>query len=175
MTSDVVAALQRAEAVFKRRPKTGMHEDAPAMAQWRGGTRVVARHANGAEIQTDLARELGGSGDQVSPGWLMRAGLAACAATSIAMAAAIQGIELTRLEVQARSRSDARGVLGMIDEGGQAVNPRPRDLQLHVRIGATGVANSRLRALVELGCQRSPVPDALQHAVPIAMVIDVVA
>ena len=74
----------------------GMHDDAPATARWRGGTRVVTSHANGIEIPTDMPGELGGSGDRVTPGWLFRAGLASCAATRIAMGAAAEGIELTR-------------------------------------------------------------------------------
>jgi uncharacterized OsmC-like protein len=60
-----------------------------------------------------MPSEVGGSGDQVTPGWLFRAGLASCAATRIAMAAAAEGIELATLEVRASSRSDTRGLLGM--------------------------------------------------------------
>ncbi|MEJ7688909.1 MAG: hypothetical protein WKG52_19115, partial [Variovorax sp.] len=84
---DIAAALQRVEAVLQRRPETGLHDDAPAAARWERGTRVVTHHASGAQMATDMPGELGGSGDQVTPGWLFRAGLASCAATSIVVSA----------------------------------------------------------------------------------------
>jgi uncharacterized OsmC-like protein len=110
---DIAAAIHRAQAVFGRRPQAGLHEDPAALAQWSGGTRVVTRHANGAQFQTEMPTELGGTGDSITPGWLMRAGLASCTATSIAMAAATESIELNRLEVLVASRSDARGLRRM--------------------------------------------------------------
>jgi len=71
----VRTALQRVETLLRRRPDIGLHDDAPATVRWSAGTRVVARHANGTEISTDMPAELGGSGDRVTPGWLFRAGL----------------------------------------------------------------------------------------------------
>ncbi len=171
-TQDLAAALQRATTVFQRRPEAGLHDDAPAAARWEGGTRVVASHANGTQISSDMPSELGGSGDRITPGWLFRAGLASCSATSIAMAAAAEGIALTALEVRASSRSDTRGVLGMADAGGAPVQAGPRDVQLTVRISAPGVAPERLRALVEDGLRRSPIPNAVQNATPLALHID---
>jgi hypothetical protein len=88
------------------------------------------------------------------------------------MAAAAEGIELTTLEVLANSRSDTRGMLGM-DVEGEPVRAGPVDVQLHVRICAHGVSPERLRALVEDGCRCSPVPNAVHHAVPVALRIDV--
>lgn len=170
---DVGAALQRARAVLTRRPSAGLHDDAPATAYWENGTRVVARHANGAQVPTDMPAELGGSGDQVTPGWLFRAGLASCAATSIAMNAATHGIELTMLEVHASSRSDARGVLGMEGADGRLVYAGPCDVQLQVRISARGVAAERLRAVVEQSLRSSPIPTAVRDPVPMALRIEV--
>lgn len=172
-TQDIATALRRAEKVFRRRPTTGIHDDAPAAARWLGGTRVVSSHANGTQVATDMPAELGGSGDRVTPGWLFRAGLASCAATSIAMTAAAQEIELTSLEVFASSRSDTRALLGMSDVDGKPVPPGPSDLRLQVRISANGVEPARLRALVEEGCRRSPIPNAVLKAVPMALRIDV--
>ena len=114
-TRDIAAALQRVESVLRRRPEVGIHDDAPAASHWDGGLRVVTRHASGLQVVTDMPGELGGAGDQLTPGWLLRAALASCAATRIAMAAAAAGIELRSLEARAESRSDARGLLGMAD------------------------------------------------------------
>jgi uncharacterized OsmC-like protein len=173
MTQQPLAeALQRVQAVLQRRPETGLHEDGPATARWTGGTRVVASHANGTQMPTDMPTELGGTGDQVTPGWLFRAGLAACASTSIVMAAAAESIALTALEVKATSRSDTRGLLGMAGADGQPVHAGPGDVQLAVRIAADGVPPERLRALVQAAVGRSPIPSALQAATPLALRID---
>ena len=169
----IAAAMQRVAALLKRRPEAGLHDDTPATACWRSGTLVVSGHANGLQILTDMPHELGGGGDQVTPGWLLRAGLASCLTTRIAMGAAARGIRLTALEVEARSRSDVRGLLGMADAEGAAVSPGPRDMQLLVRITAQGISPERLRALVEESQRCSPVPSALRNIVPVNLRIDV--
>jgi hypothetical protein len=140
---DLATALQRVHAVLQRRPDSGLHDDAPATARWSGGTRVVASHANGAQVATDMPAELGGTGDQVTPGWLFRAGFASCAATSIVMAAAREGITLQTLELKASSRSDARGLLGMADANGQPLDSMPRVARAPA---CTGRARHRLLA-----------------------------
>lgn len=172
-TRTVAAAMQRVMAILGRRPEMGLQDDAPASALWEGGTRVETRHANGTRVQTDMPTEFGGTGDQVSPGWLLRAGLASCAATRIVMAAAQEGIALTTLEVVASSRSDTRGLLGMRDERGALVPAEPGEVTLRVRIAAPGVPPQRLRGLVEGAQRMSPVTAALHHAVPIALHTDI--
>ena len=165
--------LKRVRAILERRPETGRHEDGPATARWAGGMRVVASHANGTELPSDMPTELGGTGDLITPGWLFRAGLASCATTSIAMAAAADGVALTSLKVKATSWSDTRGLLGMAESNGQPVFAGPGDVQLAVRIAADGVPPERLRALVQGAVARSPIPSALQAATPLALHIDV--
>jgi len=172
-TQAIAAAMQRVEQILQRRPGFGLHDDAPAAARWQGGTRVVSSHSNGTRMPTDMPAELGGDGEQVTPGWLLRAALASCAATRIAMGAAADGIELTMLEVLASSRSDTRGVLGMANAAGEPVQPRPYEVQLRVRICARGISPQRLRTLVEDSYRCSPVPDAVVNAVPVALCIDV--
>jgi uncharacterized OsmC-like protein len=169
----LAAALQRARTVLERRPDMGLHDDAPAIARLESGTRVASRHPNGMEVVSDMPRELGGGGEQVTPGWLFRAGLASCAATCIAMNAAMQGIALESLEVEATSRSDTRGALGMVEQDGTSVCAASRDLQMKVRVRATGVTGDVLRALVESGLACSPVPTAVRKGSPLALHIDI--
>jgi len=172
-TADLAAALERARNVYRRRPDLGLHDDAPATACWTPGTRVVASHANGTRVETDMPSELGGTGDRVTPGWLFRAGLASCAATTIAMTAASEGIALTLLEVQVGSRSDTRGLLGIAQADGEPVSSGPQDMRLRVRIAAAPeVARERLRALVETACRRAPVLNAVTCAQPILLEIE---
>ncbi|MDM0074517.1 OsmC family protein [Variovorax sp. J2P1-59] len=170
--ADIAAACQRVESVLQRRPEAGLHDDAPATARWSDGLRVVSSHANGTQIETDMPAEVGGSGDRVSPGWMLRAGWASCTATCIAMAAAAKGIELTSLEVRASSRSDLRGLLGMAGPDDEPVYAGPRDMQMHVRISARGVAADLLRALVEESYRSSPMACAVQDALPVSLHVD---
>ena len=170
---DIAIAMQRAKRVLQRHPEMALHDDAPATARWQGGTRIVSSHANGIHLSTDMPGELGGSGDQVTPGWLFRAGLASCFATCIAMGAADEGIELTTLEVLATSRSDSRGLLGVRDANGKAVFAGPSEVRLHVRIGAHNATAERLKALVKSSQPCSPIPNAVQCATPLAFHIDI--
>jgi uncharacterized OsmC-like protein len=173
--TDIAAALKRLEKVLSRSPKTGLHADAPATARWNGGTRVTTRHENGTQFATDLPPEVGGEGTATTPGWLLRAGLASCVATSIAMAAAVAGIQLSMLEIVATSRSDARGLLGMLDTTtGERVSAGPGELQLHVKIAsADGTSAERLRSLVEQSNACSPVSCAVQESNPIELRFEV--
>jgi uncharacterized OsmC-like protein len=170
---DIAAAVQRVESVLRRRPATGIHDDAPASARLQTGLRVVASHTNGTQMLTDMPTELGGSGNQVTPGWLFRAGLASCLVTRIAMGAAAAGIELTMLEVLASSRSDTRGLFGMADVSGDPVGAGPSEVRLLVKISAAGVSAAQLQTLVE-DCNRcSPICAAVRDTVPVALQIEV--
>ena len=170
---EIAAAMQRVEAILERRPDVGVHPEAPATARWDGGTRIVASHANGKAIATDMPAALGGAGNdvEVTPGWLFRAGFASCAATCIAMGAAARGIELASLEVTAKSRSDLRGLFGMKDADGTRVPAGPRDVELVVRIRALGVDRDRLRAMVEERYRCSPIASAVAGSMPVDLSI----
>jgi len=172
-TATIANALQRARAVFARRPQAAMHRDEPAIARWEHDMRVVCRHESGTQITTDMPRELGGDGDLPTPGWLLRAALASCLATRIAMEAAARGIVITRLEVVAASRSDARGLFGMADEAGERVLPAPCEIQLQVRVAAHNIAVEALRAAIEDSHRCSPVSAAVERAVPVNLRIEV--
>jgi uncharacterized OsmC-like protein len=175
MTIDSIAtALQRLTTVLGRRPELGLHEDAAAVARWQGGVNIECRHANGTSVRTDMPRDLGGGGNEVTPGWLFRAGLASCFATCVALQAAADGIVLTLLEVSAHSRSDTRGLLGMSTQEGAPVCAASRDIRLHVRLAAPDAAPHRLEALVTQTLRCSPIPSLVQRAVPVELDIEVV-
>ncbi len=174
MTAATIAnAVQRVRAVFARRPEAAMHADEPAIARWEQGLRVVSRHANGAHIVTDMPRELGGQGADVTPGWLLRAALASCLATRIAMEAAMREIVITRLEVVAASESDARGLFGMTDNAGEPIPPGPRGVQVRVRVAALNIAMESLRTMIEDSSRCSPVRFAVERSVPVSLHIDI--
>ncbi len=174
-TQDIAAALKRFGEVMRQRPSMAIGDDPPATTRWEGGLRFAATHANGKQVQSDMAVELGGTGDQVSPGWLFRAGLASCTATVIAMTAAIEGIELDSLELEVRSRSDSRPVLGISDADGAMIFPGAFDMEMVVRAAARGVAPDALRDLIERACSRSPSGAAIEAATPLRLRIEIEA
>jgi len=170
----IAEALARLEAALRQHPALGLHDESPAVTRWQGGTKFITRPPGGGpELLTDLPAQMGGDGEGVTPGWPVRAGLAACVATVIALHAASQGIELTSLEVAAGGRADVRGILGMTDEQGNAVSPGPTEMRLDVKIAAPGVSRERLQALVEQANRCSPASSALRQAVPVNLCIEV--
>lgn len=170
---EIAAAMERAQTVLARRPDMGLHDDMPGMARWQGGLSTLVSHVNGAQMVTDMPAELGGSGEYVSPGWLVRAGLAACTLTAIAMVAAAEGITLHSLEVRTDSRSDARGLLRLAGDDGKPCYPGPQDVRMVVRIAAASVSAERLRALVDTAQRCSPMGAAIEQAVPVALQVEV--
>ena len=92
----------------------------------------------------------------------MRAALANCDATLIAMRAAQVGIELSALEVIVDSESDDRGLLGVDD----SVPAGPLSMRTRIRIEADGVSEADLREIIHWAERHSPVADAIQRAVP---------
>ena len=166
---DVEVGVKRVVAAFQRRPEVAIHADSPAVSRWESGTRVVTRSGEALSVATDMPKELGGTGDQVTPGWLLRAGFASCAATSITIAAASEGIKLTALEVHVGSRSDARGLLGMSESNGEPVYAGMFDVELRVTIAADGSNPLALESLVTKCLSHSPVPCTLTTATPFAL------
>jgi uncharacterized OsmC-like protein len=169
----IAASMERVSTVLRRKPQAGLGEDSAATARWEGGLRTSVHSDKGYSVATDLPEEIGGEGSAVTPGWLLRAGLASCALTRVAMAAAAEGITLQTLEARATSRSDARGVLAIPEPDGRAVPAGPLAMELHIRIGAVGVPAERLRALVASTTGCSPVTCAVEQPLPVALHVDV--
>lgn len=153
-------ALQRVCTTFTQKPRLALQPDTPARAVWTGGLAMQVTHPDGHAVTTDMPQVMGGSGAAVSPGWLMRGGLAACTATVLAMRAQQLGIRLTRLEITVGSRSDARGMLGLDD----SVPAGPLDIDMQVEIAAEGQSEEALADLVAWADAHSPVGSALRRA-----------
>ena len=95
---------------------------------------ILARARPGHVLVSDMPKAIGGGGATPTPGWFLRAALANCDATAIAMRAAQRGLVLSALEVTVDSQADDRGLLGL---RGAGVLPGPTSMR--VRIAAEGV------------------------------------
>lgn len=147
---------------LKEHPDEARSTDRAATAIWERGLRFRAEGPRGALVVTDMSKALGGEGSAPSPGWLMRAALATCEATVIAMRAAQEGIELTTLTVSVESESDSRGLLGMDD----SVPAGPLSIRARICIGADRASEGRLHQIIRWAQAHSPVGDAIHRAVP---------
>lgn len=151
-------ALQRANKLFVARPEAAKKSNSQATAVWRDGLRCEIAGPSGESAITDMPSPMGGNGAAPNPGWLLRASMASCAGTAIAMRAAMDGIELSSLEVSVSSASDARGLVG-IDGTSTALT----DMHMSIKIGARDAPEAQLRALATWGEAQSPVGSTLRY------------
>ncbi len=161
-------SMEKAIGYLADHPDQAAYTDSEATAVVEGlATRVQG--PGGARLTSDMPAGVGGSDTAPSPGWLLRAAIASCDATVIAMRAAQEGIELSRLEVTVDSESDDRGLLGMDD----SIPAGPLSTRIRVQIAAEGVDPEKLRELVHWADRHSPVSDAVQRAVPTELEIEI--
>ena len=153
-------AIEGACAHLAEHPEAGISTDAAATAVREDGLRFRVDGPKGALV-TDMATSVGGGASAPTPAWLMRAALASCDATLVAMEAARDGIELTDLKVTVDSESDFRGVLGVDD----SVHAGPRAVRVCIELAAAGATEDQLREIVQRAEARSPVRDAVVREV----------
>lgn len=149
-------------------PEQGRSADKQATAVYVDGLQFRVHGPNDAAIVTDMPPAVGGSGSAPTSGWLMRAALASCDGTLIAMCAAEAGIRLTTLEVTIDSTSDDRGMFGIGDD----IPPGALNICTSIRIRAENASHEQLKRIVEEALARSPVADAIRRAVPMSHEIE---
>ena len=144
-------AVEKVSHVLATQPDKARSKNQPAIASLSEGLKCHVTGPNGEEVRTDMPRGLGGEASAPNPGWLLRAALASCNATCIALRAAKLGIELSQLEVTVSSESDQRGMLGVgvigfvsatrsaIRECGYCRRPRARPMEAGGRKSGTGL------------------------------------
>jgi uncharacterized OsmC-like protein len=156
-------AIETACAHLSEHPEKAVSTDAAATAVREEGLRFRVDGPSGS-LTTDMAASVGGGGSAPTPAWLMRAALASCDATLIAMEAARDGVELTELEVTVDSETDFRGILGVDD----SIDAGPRAVRVSIQVAAANAGEDQLRAIVSRAEARSPVRDAVVREVSMA-------
>lgn len=150
-------------------PEKCRHTDTVATAVVEEGLRCRAIGPNGATLVSDMPKGIGGGGAMPTPGWFLRAALANCDATVIAMRAAQLGVTLTTLEVTVDSESDDRGLVGL----GNDIPAGPLSVRTRIRIGGEGVEPELLHEIVIWAAAHSPVADAIRRAVQTDVEVDI--
>ncbi len=167
-TEHIGQSIERAIGYLSEHPEEARYTDSSATAVIEG-LKSRVESPDGATVVSDMPKGVGGEDSAPSPGWLLRAAIASCDATVIAMRAAQEGIELSTLEVTVDSESDDQGLLGMDD----AVPAGPLSTRIRVKVAAEGVSPERLREIVEWADRHSPVSDAVQRAVPTTVDVEI--
>lgn len=162
-------SIEKAVKFLAEHPEEARYTDSFARAVLGESLRVVVEGPTDESLVTDMPQGVGGRGEGPSPGWLFRAALASCVASTIGMQAAREGVVLTNLEVEVDGESDDRGILGM--DPGAPVGPISTRIRINGR--AEGVDPDRLRELMERGAARCPVCDATKRAIEVSTEIEV--
>ncbi len=169
-THEIQAAIKKVVGFLEKYPEKARYTDSAATAIVEQGLRCRVDGPKGAYVVSDMPEAIGGGATAPTPGWLLRAALANCDATVIALRAAQEGITLTTLEVTVDSESDDRGLLGLDEE----IPAGPYHVRTRIRIGAEGVSEEQLRSIIEWAEIHSPVADAISRAVPSAIDVEIV-
>jgi uncharacterized OsmC-like protein len=154
------SAIETASGRLAEHPEAAVSNDAAATAVLEEGLRCRVEGPKG-EVTSDMAKSVGGGETAPTPAWLLRAALASCDATLVAMEAARDGVELTDLTVTVDSDSDFRGILGVDD----AIDAGPRAVRVRIELAAANASEDQLREIVQRAESRSPVRDAVAREV----------
>jgi len=162
-TEGIRASVESAVAYLTEHPDEAAYTDSPAGARIEEGLRVRVTGPGQSSTVTDMPTSVGGGDAAPSPGWLLRAAIASCVCTLIALRSAQRSVALQDLEVTVDSESDDRGILG-IDEG---VPAGPLTVRVVVRVVADDIDPGALVDLANWAVAHCPVSDAVTRAVPL--------
>ena len=163
MTDAIRTALAGAGAYLTEHPDEARYTDSLATARVESGLRVVVDGPDGERLVTDMPGAVGGGGSAPSPGWFLRAAVAACAASLATMRAAQLGLNGFSCEVDVDSESDDRGILGL-----DASTPAgPLSMRIGFRMVAEDAGLDRLEELAVWAVEHCPVSDAMRRGIPV--------
>lgn len=166
--AEIGEAIEKAVRYLTEHPDEARYTDSYARASLGEALRVDVEGPGGERIVTDMPAGIGGRAEEPSPGWLYRAAIASCVASTIGMEAAREGVALAELRVEVDSESDDRGILGMDEE----VPAGPLSTRVRIRARAEGIEEPRLRRLLERGAGRCPSYDATKRAVDVSVEVE---
>ena len=166
MSSAVREAIERTSSALAAEPAKARVK-AAATARLGEGLKCEVTGGRDFRVGTDMPPAMGGQASAPNPGWLMRAAMASCTATAIAMRAANLGVALSKLEVTVESESDQRGLLGMDDKISSAL------AGWRTKVSIAGDAPAQqLRDIVAWADTHSPVGCTIRQASPSALEIE---
>lgn len=167
MSDEIRSALAAAEAWLREHPDEARYTDSLATARLESGLRVTVSGPNDESLVTDMPSAVGGAGSPISPGWALRAALAACVLSLAVMRAAQLGLDGFGCEVDVDSESDDRGILG-VDPN---VPAGPLSLRIGFRMSGASAEGAMLDEIAAWAVDHCPVVDAVKRAIPVRVEI----
>ena len=162
----IADAVANASRYLTEHPDEARYRDTAAVARLVDGLLVEVTSGDGARLQTDMPRGIGGGASAPSPGWVLRAAAASCVASLVAIRAAALGHSLSSVSVSVDSESDDRGILGL----DPTIPAGPLTTRIEVTVGVQGQPPGDLEGLVRWAVDHCPVSDAIARAVPVEVV-----
>jgi uncharacterized OsmC-like protein len=163
MTDSIRGAIESASTYLGEHPDEARYTDSIARARVEGGLRVRVEGAAGETLVTDMPSAVGGAGSAPSPGWFLRAAVAACVASLATMRAAQLGWAGFHCDVEVDSESDDRGILGLEP----SVPGGPLSMRVGLRMAGDGAGLEALEELAVWAVDHCPVSDAVRRGVPV--------
>ena len=163
MTHAIRTAIEGASAYLADHPDEARYTDSIARANVEDGLRVRVEGAAGETLVTDMPSAVGGAGSAPSPGWFLRAAVAACVASLATMRSAQLGWTGFHCEVEVDSESDDRGLLGIEP----SVPGGPLSMRVGLRMAGDGAGLEALEAVAVWAVDHCPVSDAVRRGVPV--------
>lgn len=157
---DIGAAVASVERFLQSQTEPGPQPDLQATATMEDGLRCRIEAPDGTAIYTDMPASVGGGASANSPGWHLRAALASCDATLLAVRAARLGLKLDGIQVRVEASSDGRGMF--LDNG---ISAGSTDMRLVFTIKAGAVSAAEIEKLVQWVESHSPVATDITRAV----------
>ena len=161
-------AIEKVTKFLAERPEKARIKNAPATAALLEGLKFQVTGTEGESLATDMPKGVGGGATAPTPAWLMRAALASCNATCIALQAARREINVAKLEVTVSSESDNRGMLGLDANAPAGLQA----MRVQVRISAPGTPAKQLDELVRWACSHSPVGCADTQSAQVEVLVE---
>lgn len=169
MSDRIRNAIAVAVDYLTQHPNEARYTDSAAVAHIDEGLRIRVTGASGESLVSDMPSGVGGDGSAPSPGWYLRASVAACVASLAAMRAAQLGIHDFECTVDVDSESDDRGILGLEE----SIPAGPLSLRIAFGFATQASDKETLAKLANWAVDHCPVSDAVRRAVPIQ--VDIVA
>jgi uncharacterized OsmC-like protein len=168
-TEHIRLAIESLKERFIKYPEKAVGPDSPASARLVDDLSVTVEGPSGYSVTSAMPKGLGGTGEAPTPGWFMRAGIASCTVTAIAMRAAELSVPIQRVEVTVESLSNNAGGLGFRDD----IPVGPLEATMRVTVGSDAAPKEALEEIVHWAVEHSPVADALIRPIPLAVDVTV--
>ena len=169
MTDGIRTAIESAGAYLTTHRDDARYTDSLARARVEEGLRVRVEGTAGEVLITDMPGGVGGGGSAPSPGWYLRAAVAACVTSLAVMRAAQLEIEGFACEVAVDSESDDYGILGL----DPSVPAGPLTMRINLQVSADGNGSDVVAEVAQWAIDHCPVSDAIRRAVPTRIEINV--